>query len=174
MARTGRIADRFAGPGSSQPINGDSVHRDRRVARTQMPGRARPNPVSGLRDQLAANRIHVQIVDHRKKRLWPNDIAVVAAAALPETIPHARPGADSKPWKPFRRLLAQKRDGLSRDRLLDSLQNEGDVVFAVAGPHDKWTCSGMKTYAQRSNCSSARATPIASASQRRVRSEFRN
>jgi hypothetical protein len=92
----------------------------------------RPDPIGRFLDQSATHRIVVNVFDDVEKRAGLEDVAIVAAASLPETIVHFAVGLNIlQTLQKSRGLLTQKLEGFAMDRDFESGADKTHFVDGV-------------------------------------------
>src|SRR5439155_23098586 len=83
------------------------------------------------------HRVKMNVIDYSQQRFAVLDVAVKAAARLPEEALDTVPSLASDFWQPARRVLANVRDAFAAHRLFDRFADDCHVVDWLAWANDQ-------------------------------------
>lgn len=81
----------------------------------------------------ATNRVHVNVVDHRKQSGWLDNVSVESTTLLPKVIADSVSLCDSDSRQPFRCMLPQIIYRFAAHRFFDALPDDFDLIDRPSG-----------------------------------------
>src|SRR5438445_3288396 len=128
----GRAEAATASPSSKLREHG-LVHFQLHRPQSRVPARAGPFPLFRSGNQSATDRVGMDVLNHCRQRFGADDVAVVAAARLPEAMPHARAFAHRDAGQPVRRVCLQVADRFAADGRFYRLQETRHLLRSISG-----------------------------------------
>jgi hypothetical protein len=113
------------------------IHDQGHVLFSRIKSRTRSRPIGWMIHEAATDGIVVNVIDHRPKRGWFLDVAIISPASLPETIVDLPIGlCVPQTFEKRQGVAAKKGQGFSLHGYFEGRSNEPDFIDRLSWPND--------------------------------------